>query len=183
MGKTYESIGPDLRQWLEAQRVFFVSTAPLAGEGHINCSPKGGDCFRVLDGHTVAYQDYTGSGIETLAHVRENGRMLLMFCAFVGPPKIARLHGMATAHVLGNPKYRELAALFPANPGARAVFVLEVERVSDSCGFAVPFFDYAGPREALDRWAGSKGPEALEEYRALKNLRSIDGLPAWSAEE
>lgn len=177
MGKVYESITPELAAWIALQKIFFVATAPLSGEGLVNCSPKGGDSFRVLSEHQVAYQDFTGSGIETVAHLRENGRIVVMFCAFEGAPKIVRLHG--SGEVLGreHPEFDALAALFPSTPGTRAVIRITVTRVSDSCGFAVPVYDFREPREVLTRWAESKGEEGLLAYRAEKNAQSLDGLP------
>lgn len=182
MSKQLESIGPELAAWISAQRMFFVATAPLGPDGHINNSPKGGEAFRVLGPLEVAYQDYTGSGAETAAHLRENGRIVLMFCAFEGPPKIVRLHGLGTVVTPDDPRFADLAARFPANPGTRAIVHVAVERVSDSCGYSVPFYDFRGPRDTLDRWAVNQGPEKLATYRATKNQRSIDGLPAFASE-
>ncbi|MGB8697945.1 MAG: pyridoxamine 5'-phosphate oxidase family protein [Thermosynechococcaceae cyanobacterium] len=177
MGKVYEGITGSLKTWLYAQKVFFVATAPHAPNGHINCSPKGGESFRVIDEHTVAYQDMTGSGIETVAHLRENGRIVLMFCAFEGPPKIVRLHGIGTSVVAGDPHFDELRGTFPDRPGLRSIIQIKVNRVSDSCGFGVPFMAFQGSRDDLDRWAESKSDSALEAYRRDKNAVSLDGLP------
>lgn len=177
MGKIHERISRELAAWIKRQRLFFVATAPLDGEGHLNCSPKGGDSFRVVDPFTVAYQDFTGSGVETIAHLRENGRMVIMFCAFEGPPKIVRLHGIGEALLPDHPDFSALAVEFPPNPGTRAIIRLNVTRVSDSCGYAVPFFDYRGERDTLDQWAESKGPAGLKAYRKEKNATSIDDLP------
>lgn len=172
-------IEPELAEWIGKQKIFFVGSAPLSGDGHVNISPKGGEAFRVLGPLEAAYQDYTGSGAETAAHVRENGRIVIMFCAFEGGPKIARLHGKATVVLPGDPRFEELAAHFPPNPGTRAIFHVAVERVTDSCGYSVPFYDFKAPRESLDKWAANQGPEKMTEYRAKKNVRSIDGLPAF----
>jgi len=180
MSKQLDAIDDELASWLGEQHVFFVATAPLSADGHINCSPKGGDCFRVLGPLEVAYLDYTGSGAETTAHLQDNGRIVLMFCAFTGKPEIVRLHGTGEVITIDDPKYAALAEHFPDNPGARSVVHIRVTRVSNSCGFSVPFMDFRQDRETLDKWAASKGPEALVEYRALKNVRSIDGLPAYS---
>jgi len=128
----------------------------------------------------AAYQDYTGSGSETAAHLRENGRILIMFCAFDGPPKIVRLHGRGSLITPQQGRFEELASHFPANPGTRAIVHIAVSRVSDSCGYSVPFYDFRGHRDTLDRWAASQGPDKLESYRANKNQQSIDGLPAFS---
>ena len=179
MGKVLEEIDSELAEWLKEQHVFFVASAPLAGDGHINCSPKGGDCFRVLGPREVAYLDYTGSGAETIAHVRENGRIVLMFCAFAGKPQIARLHGQAEVFLAGDPEFETLLPRFAANAGTRAIVRVAVSRVSTSCGFAVPFMEFQEDRDTLDRWAEQKGPDALARYRAEKNERSIDNLPAF----
>src|ERR1700755_2769721 len=135
--KLRECIDEELAAWLLEQHIFFVATAPLDAEGHVNCSPKGGDCFRILGEHAVAYADYTGSGAETAAHLRENGRIVVMFCAFDGPPKIVRLHGYGTGIAADHPRFAEFAKLFPAHPGTRAFIHVAVRRVSDSCGYSV----------------------------------------------
>lgn len=179
MGQQYPEITPALGQWIGQQRLFFVSTAPLAAEGHVNCSPKGGDCFRILDAHTVAYQDLTGSGAETLAHLRENGRIVIMFCAFEGPPQIVRLHGQGQVITLHDAEFEALAAHFPGNLGTRSIVRVTVTRVSSSCGYGVPLMAHQGDRHLLDPWAAKKGATVLEEYRQQKNRLSIDGLPAW----
>jgi hypothetical protein len=177
MGKSYDGITPELANWIERQRVFFVATAPLAKDGLINCSPKGMDTFRILGPREVAYMDLTGSGIETVAHARENGRIVFMFCAFEGPPQIVRLHGTSDVHVLGSPQYDSLSSLFSAYPGCRAIVRARLARISDSCGYAVPQYRYAGDRKTLTRWSESKGPDGLTRYRRDKNARSLDGLP------
>jgi hypothetical protein len=179
MSKQLPDISPELAAWIARQRVFFVATAPLAAEGHINASPKGGEAFRVLGPMEVVYHDYTGSGAETAAHLRENRRIIVMFCAFEGPPKIVRLHGRGTAVTAGHARYEEFAALFPEHPGTRSFIHVEVTRVSDSCGYSVPYYEYQGNRDTLERWAEKQGPEKLETYRATKNRKSIDGLPAF----
>jgi len=173
MGKVYEGITPELGEWLRAQALFFVATAPLSAEGHVNVSPKGLDTLRILGPRRVAYLDLTGSGAETLAHVRENGRIVLMFCALNGPPKVVRLHGKASALSLKSP----LRGHFPERVGARAIIDVEVTRVSDSCGYGVPKFGRPEAREALEMRTRKKG-EGLAAYRREKNARSIDGLPA-----
>lgn len=178
MSKQRDSIDAEMALWIAAQRVFFVATAPVSLENHINVSPKGGDTFRVLGPMEAAYQDYTGSGAETAAHLRENGRIVIMFCAFEGPPKIVRLHGRGAVITPGHARFDGLVARFPDNPGTRAIIHIDVTRVSDACGYAVPYFDFRGDRDTLDRWAETKGPQALAEYRAAKNESSIDGLPA-----
>jgi len=182
MSKQHENISPELAAWIAGQRLFFVSTAPLSGAGHVNLSPKGGDAFRVLGPLEAAYQDYTGSGAETAAHLRENGRITLLFCAFEGPPKIVRLYGRGTVLASGHPRFEALAAQFPPNPGTRAIVHVQVARVMQSCGYSVPLYDFRGQRDALDRWACAQGPDKLRAYRADKNQRSMDGLPAFDAE-
>jgi len=179
MSKQRENIDSEMAAWIARQRVFFTGTAPLSGEGHVNVSPKGCESFRVLGPMEVAYQDYTGSGAETAAHVKENGRIVIMFCAFEGPPKIVRLHGRGTVITPENPRFAELAALFPPNPGTRAILHIAVTRVSDSCGYSVPLYDFKADRDVLNKWAETKGPEKLQAYRAEKNVRSVDGLPAF----
>ena len=156
-----------------------MATAPQRRGGHVNLSPKGhADTFAVLDERTVAYLDLTGSGAETAAHLRDDGRITLMFCAFSGPPRILRLYGQGRIVLPGEQRWDELAAWFPARRGARAVVVVEVERIADSCGYAVPLYNYAGERDLLDQWAGRKDEAAMAAYRAQRNSRSIDGLPA-----
>lgn len=177
MGKIYDQISDELAAWIRRQRIFFVATAPLAQDGHVNCSPKGGGTFRILDPFTVAYQDLTGSGVETIAHLRENGRIVVMFCAFEGAPKIVRLHGKGEGILPDHPDFHSLAALFPQEPGRRAIIRVRVTRISDSCGFGVPLFDYRGERDTLQKWAEGKGLVGLEVYRKEKNARSIDDLP------
>jgi hypothetical protein len=172
-----DRIDPDLAAWIEAQPVFFVATAPSGAGGHVNLSPKGYDTLRVLDDRTVAYVDLTGSGIETVAHLQENGRVTFMLCAFQGPPRIVRLHGTGEVVVPGDDEWEQLLARFPNRPGVRAVVKAAVTRVSTTCGFAVPFMELAGERPTLDQVNGRKGDEALAVYRAEKNAVSLDGLP------
>ena len=138
MGTPIEAIDDKTARWIADQKMFFVGSAPLSAEGHVNVSPKGGEAFRVLGPLEVAYLDYTGSGAETVAHVRENGRIVVMFCAYKGPPKIVRLHGRGHVVPAGTPEYEELARHFPENPGARAIIRVEVTRVANSCGYSVP---------------------------------------------
>ena len=178
MSKRLEKIDDDLANWIAQQKIFFVATAPVSADAHINISPKGGDSFRVLGPMEVVYQDYTGSGAETAAHIRENGRIIVMFCAFDGPPKIVRLHGRARIIVIEDRTFDNFAALFPPNPGTRAFVHITVTRVSSSCGYSVPYFDFRGERDALNKWATTQGPDKLRDYRAKKNRASIDGLPA-----
>ncbi len=178
MGKLYEQLSPELRSWIAQQHMFFVSTAPLAESGHINCSPKGLDTFCIADANTVAYLDLTGSGAETVAHVRENGRIVLMFCAFEGPPKIVRLHGRGEVLSPTSPGWAEWLARFPEQPSARCVIVVHVTRISDSCGYGVPVLEFRNDRDVIQRWVQTKGVENIATYRREKNRISIDGLPA-----
>ena len=179
MGRTYDRIDPRLSAFLLRQPMFFVATAPLDADGHVNLSPKGlAGSFAVLDEHRVAYLDLTGSGVETIAHLRENGRIVFMFCAFAGPPRIVRLHGRGEAHPAGTERFEELAPLFPAHPGIRAVIEVEVTRIADSCGYAVPEMDFVRDRTRLTEWAGARESEqTLASYQADKNAESLDGLP------
>ena len=180
MAKTFEGIDEKLGRFLADQPVFFVATAPSVAEGHINLSPKGvAGTFSILDPQTVAYLDITGSGIETVAHLRDNGRIVIMFCAFDGPPRIVRLHGQGTVVLPGDGEWEDLAARFPPQPGARSVIKITLDRVSDSCGFGVPFMTYDKERGQLADWASRKTEEELADYRAKKNAASIDGLPGW----
>lgn len=183
MGKVYEGISDELAAWVARQPMFFVGTAPLAPSGHVNVSPKGLDTLRILGPARVAYLDLTGSGAETLAHVRENGRIVILFCAFSGPPKIVRFHGRARAVTPRAPHWADLRARFAEHPGARAIIDVEVTRVSDSCGYGVPSFGAPAQREALDLWTQKRGAAGLVTYRQQKNARSIDGLPAFAPED
>ena len=175
MGRTYEHIDARLAAFIELQPVFFVATAPLAGDGLINCSPKGNrDELKVLSPTRVAYLDQTGSGVETIAHVRENGRIVIMVCAFTGPPRIVRLHGVGSVEPLD----ADVAARFPGagGVGVRSIISVEVRRIADSCGYAVPVMDFRAHRTTLDEWADRKGPDGVQEYWAEKNMVSLDGL-------
>jgi Pyridoxamine 5'-phosphate oxidase len=177
MAKLFETIDDSLAAFIQRQQMFFVATAPLAGEGHVNLSPKGLDSFRILDGRTVAYADFVGSGIETIAHLKENGRIVLMFCAFEGPPKIVRLHGRGEVIEPAHAEFAALSAMFPEYVGLRAIIRVQCTRISDSCGYGVPLYAYQGERSQLLDWADRKGREAVVEYQRENNARSIDGLP------
>lgn len=179
MGKTFELIDDGLTQWLVAQPIFFVSTAPLAAGGFLNCSPKGNRKeFAVLDPHNVAYLDQTGSGIETIAHLRENGRIVIMFCALSGPPRIVRLHGEGRAVPKTSPEFETYAGHFPgaSGVGVRSVIHVNVKRIADSCGFGVPLMHFEEHRATMDQWARRKGIAGIQEYWAEKNRCSIDDL-------
>ena len=166
------------RAFIAKQRMFFVATAPLAGDGLVNLSPKGLDgTFAVIDDRTVAYLDLTGSGIETLAHLRENGRVCIMFNAFEGPPNILRIQGRGEAIEPGEAGFDALAAHFPALPGVRCIIKVTADRVADSCGFGVPFYEYKGQRDTLTQWAEKKGQDGVTKYQQGKNRKSLDGLP------
>jgi hypothetical protein len=177
VGKLFAAIDDDLRAFIAAQKLFFVATAPLSADGHVNLSPKGLDSFRVLGPTTVAYLDLTGSGVETIAHLRENGRLTVMFCAFEGRPRIVRLQGRGRVVTPTDAEWAELSGHFPAMPGVRSVIVLDADRISDSCGYGVPRYEFVGDREQLPAWAEKKGPDGVKEYQARKNAASIDGLP------
>jgi hypothetical protein len=177
MGKVFDEIDDRMREWLAKQRMFFVASAPLAGDGLLNLSPKGLDSFAVLGPRRVAYLDLTGSGVETIAHLRENGRIVVMFCAFEGPPRTVRFYGRGCVTEIGAPGYDALAAKFPKRAGARAVIEVDVARIADSCGYSVPLYRFEGDRDQLDAWAASKGPDGVRAYRAEHNATSLDGLP------
>jgi hypothetical protein len=176
MGKIYESIDEKLRAWLSAQKVFFVATAPLSRDGHMNCSPKDGESFRVLDERTVVYLDLTGSGVETMAHVKENERIVLMFCSFTGAPKIVRLHGRGEIIEPGQTEFGHFRAIFPSTIGIRSFVKVHLTRISDSCGYGVPLYEFRARRSQLEDWAEQKGEESLIKYRQTHNSRSIDRL-------
>ena len=177
MGKTYATIDDSVREFIVAQPVFFVGSAPLDPDGHINISPKGLDTLRILGATTIAYLDLTGSGIETVAHLKENSRIVLMFCAFQGPPKILRIYGSGRVVEPHQAEFHELAAHFPRHEAARTIIVVEVSRIADSCGYGVPLLKYEAERDQLVKWARNQGPEGLTAYRAKRNDQSIDGLP------
>lgn len=177
MGNVYPAIDDSIRAFIEAQPVFFVGSAPLDRAGHVNVSPKGLDTLRILGPTTIAYLDLTGSGIETVSHLKENGRIVLMFCAFQGPPKIIRIHGRGRVAEPDAPEFTQLARHFPEHAGMRSIVVIEISRISDSCGFGVPLLEFKSQRPQLSAWAGKLGEEGLKTYRKRKNETSIDGLP------
>lgn len=178
MGKRYDSITPELQEFLEAQPLFFVATAPLAGDGHVNLSPKGLDTFRITSPREVMYLDLTGSGNETASHVAENRRLTLMFCAFQGRPHIVRLYCRARVVTRDSAEWNELIGEFSSFPSTRQIIIGEVEFVQSSCGFGVPEMVLAGDRDMIYRWAETKGAEGLVEYRRTRNAVSLDGLSA-----
>ena len=177
MAKTHPAIDDRIRAFIAAQKMFFVATAPSGPDGHVNVSPKGYDSFRILGPTTVAYVDLGGSGIETLAHVRENGRITFMFCAFEGKPNILRLYGKAEAVSFEETGFAGKLALFPDFPKARSVFTVELDRIQDSCGWGVPFYDFQGERDQLVRVNAHRGDKEWREKRYAGNAVSIDGLP------
>jgi pyridoxamine 5'-phosphate oxidase-like protein len=180
MATVFEAIDDKLRDWLLAQPVFFVGTAPLAGDGHVNVSPKGmAGTFAVLGPHRVAYLDYFGSGIETVAHLRENGRIVIMCCAFAGPPKIVRLHGRGRVVLRDDPEFAALRPLFAKEreQGQRSIVVVDVDRIADSCGYSVPLLEYVEDRDILDTSQSRRDPEYYDGYAVERNAVSLDGLP------
>lgn len=185
MAKVYEEIDDRIREFLLEQKVFFVATAPSDLDGRVNVSPKGlSDSFAVLGPMRVAYLEYGGSGVETIAHLRDNGRITLMVCAFDGPPKIIRLHGRGHEVLATDPAVEPLLAAFPKtpHPGLRSVIVIDVDRVSDSCGYGVPLMDYRGDRDLLVQFWSRKSDDEQAEYIATRNARSIDGVPVFAAD-
>jgi hypothetical protein len=176
MGKQYEALTPQLIDFIQAQKMFFVGTAPLSEAGHVNVSPKGMDSLRVLDENTLAYLDVTGSGVETVSHLKENGRLVMMFCAFEGKPLILRLHGRGEVIEVGHPEFPGLLDEFPALPGIRSIIRLRAIRIADSCGWTVPLYDFAGVRDYYDNYAEKLGPEGMREGQLAANMLSIDGL-------
>lgn len=167
MGRLFDGIDDKLAAWIRAQRLFFVATAPLDG-GHVNVSPKGPiETLRIVDAQTIEYDDHVGSGAETAAHLRENGRICVMLCSFEGPPRIVRLHGRGEA----------IRAADPAD-GTRSVIRVRLDRIADSCGYGVPLMEYVGERPQFELWKERKGPQGLRDYVRDQNALSIDGLPA-----
>ena len=175
MGKVYESIDEKIEQFILNQKMFFVGTAPSSADGHVNVSPKGLDSFRILDDHTVVYADLAGSGIETVAHVRENARIVLMFCAFEGAPNIVRLHGRGEVVEQGHADFDSMRALFGTLTGLRSFIRVNCTRISDSCGYGVPLFEFKQHRTQLVGWSTKKGAAGLKQYLLEHNRHSIDG--------
>jgi len=183
MATFYDSIAPDLQKWIEAQHIFFVASAPLSADGHVNLSPKGLDSLRVLGPNRVAYLDLTGSGNETSAHVAENGRITFMFCSFDRTPRILRLFGRGQTILPGSNEWGALRARFPADyAGVRQIIAADIRQVQTSCGFAVPFMEFVADRDALLRSNAAQGEKELARYQLEQNAVSLDGLPAPLAE-
>ena len=176
MAKLFDLITEELQKFIVNQKIFFVGTAPLSSTGHVNLSPKGLESFRILSPHRVGYLDVTGSGNETSAHLQENGRITLMFCAFQEPACILRLYGQGQTILPGSPEWDSLYPLFPPLAGTRQIIIADIERVQTSCGFGVPLYEYQGQRDTLVNWASKKGEEGVKEYQQKNNLVSIDGL-------
>ncbi len=176
MAKLYEEIDDRLAAFIAKQKMFFVATAPLSADGHVNLSPKGYDAFRILSPKRVAYADLGGSGIETVAHVRENGRITIMFCAFEGPALILRLYGQAHVMQFDEPGFDAELARFPGFERARNIVTVDVDRIADSCGWGVPFYDFKGERDQLKRAIEHRTRDEWAERRYTSNAESIDGL-------
>ena len=177
MAKFFTSIEARHLEFIEKQHIFFVASAPLSAGGHVNLSPKGKDCFRILSPYKVAYMDIVGSGNETSAHLLENGRITFMFCAFDGPPLILRLYGKGYTVLPGDAEWAELSSGFDLMLATRQIIVADIDMVQTSCGYSVPYYSYDGERDQAEKWAEHKGADGLEVYKAEKNLISLDGLP------
>lgn len=177
MAKFYESINEQIGEFIKKQHIFFVSSAPLSPNGHVNLSPKGLDSFRVLSPNRVAYMDIISSGNETSAHTFENGRITIMFCSFEGSPNILRLFGTGRTVLPGDAEWKDLAQNFNLISSTRQIIVAEITKVQTSCGYGVPLYEYKGERDQHFKWAEKIGPDGLIAYRNENNLTSIDGLP------
>ena len=177
MAKFYDNILDQHREFIAKQKMFFVASAPLGLNGHVNLSQKGSDSFRVLSDHQVAYMDVIGSGNETSAHLLENGRVTFMFCAFEGPPNILRLYGHGRTILPVDSSWEDLAQHFQLQLATRQIIIAEIDKVQTSCGFSVPLYEYSGERDHAEKWALNKGADGLEAYKAEKNRISMDGLP------
>ena len=179
MAKTFDAIDAKLGAFIRKQKVFFVATAPLSPDGHVNLSPKGlAGTLTIIDERTIAYLDLTGSGVETIAHLRENGRVCVMFCAFEGPPRIVRVHGTGDVIEPKDEAFEALSAHFDEYPGVRSIIRVRARRISDSCGYGVPLYEYKEERDQLQRWAERKGEAGVAQYRKDNNSESLDGLPS-----
>jgi len=183
MGKTHEVIDAAMAEWIVRQHVFFVATAPRSDDGHVNCSPKSAATLRVLAPREIAYVDELGSGIESISHLRENGRMVIMLCAFEGPPRILRLHGTGKVVAPSDAGFAALLARFDGFRTARAILRLAVTRIADSCGYGVPLMEFRALRNDTQNYVRKSSDAALRNYLVRHNQRSIDGLRAMSADE
>jgi len=180
MGKQYQELDDRLQDFIRRQRMFFVGSAPLEADGHINLSPKGFDTFRILDSRTVAYLDYMGSGVESIAHLKQNGRFVILFCSFDKAPLIVRLHGTGEVIERGDSAWEALAAEFQVNRLARSIIRVSLDRITDSCGWGVPMFNYVGERDQFAGYEARKDDDGLRHNQKRWNLKSIDGLPGLS---
>ena len=178
MATLYDSINDELKAFIREQHMFFIATAPRSDDGLINCSPKGLDTLRILDDHSLAYLDLTGSGAETIAHLRENGRFVMMFCSFSNRPNIVRLHGTGEVIESSNPRFSELIDRFPPRRGTRAIILLNVARVADSCGWGVPMMSFERDRNTYANYVSTKSAEQIRASQLASNMKSLDGLPA-----
>ena len=183
MGKDYTEIDARIQRWIERQSIFFVATAPLSRDGLVNCSPKGGDTLRVTGPRQLAYVDYGGSGIETVAHIRENDRITIMLCAFDGPPKIYRFFGRGTVLEPQDDGFEAMLKKFPEQFTCRNIIVVDVDRIMDSCGYAVPEYDFRKHRESMQNWVDARTEQDLQDYRRENNTQSLDGLPGLRFDE
>jgi len=177
MGKFFDEISANHKAFIQKQKIFFTASAPLNADGHVNLSPKGLDFFRVLSPNRVAYMDIVGSGNETSAHLLENGRITIMFCAYEGPPNILRLYGKGYTVLPLHDVWPELAPHFDLQLATRQIIVVDIDKVQTSCGFSVPYYEYTGERSQAQQWAEKKGVDGLEAYKKEKNRISLDGLP------
>ncbi len=179
MGRKYDSITDSTAEFVAAQPMFFVATAPLGGDGHVNQSPKGADSMRIAGPNTIIYADIAGSGAETIAHLRENGRITVMWCSFGPKPRILRMYGKGESVLPSHPDFPDLAAQLPNFKALRSIIRVDVDRIADSCGFGVPEMELIGQRSKMREWADRKTDVELQQYMADNNTASIDGLPAW----
>ncbi len=177
MGEIYETLDIALREWIAQQKIFFVGTAPLAADGLVNCSPKGMDTFRVVGEREAVYLDLTGSGVETIAHVRENGRIVIMFCSFDAIPRILRLHGTGHVYLTDSAEFGAYRSLFGEFAGVRSIIKVDVKRIADACGFGVPEYDFKADRDTLVRHWELQGAQGVLDYQKSANAHSLDGLP------
>lgn len=181
MGRVLDHIDGATQTWIDNQHMFFVATAP-SHDGRVNVSPKGLDSLRVMGETEIVYLDLTGSGAETIAHLRDNGRITLMWNAFDGPPRIVRVYGEGSVHLPSTKRYNQLVKLFPQRRAIRSVITIEVERVQDSCGYSVPKMQFVEDRSQLDAWVDKRTDADIAAYLVEKNTMSIDGLPALDLE-